>query len=203
MTRLFLIRHGEAAAAWGGDDHDPGLSELGRSQAEAAARVLAGLGSLRVLCSPMQRCRETSAPYLAKASAEALIEPRVSEVPTPADIADRRLWLQQNFPWRGGAVRSWREIDARLSPWRQALIECVSSVREDTAVFPTSSRSTLFAARRWGVTRRSSANPTTHQSPSLKLVAEDCASCVTAPKCKRAKCVEPRDHHCRPNARDR
>ncbi|MFO1018658.1 MAG: histidine phosphatase family protein [Hyphomonadaceae bacterium] len=135
MTRLFLIRHGEAAAAWGGDDHDPGLSELGRSQAEAAARVLAGLGSLRVLCSPMQRCRETSAPYLAKASAEALIEPRVSEVPTPADIADRRLWLQQNFPWRGGAVRSWREIDARLSPWRQALIECVSSVREDTAVF--------------------------------------------------------------------
>lgn len=135
MARLFLIRHGEAAAAWGGDDHDPGLSDLGRSQAEQAAGALVGLGQLRVLCSPMQRCRETAAPYLAKAGVEALIEPRVSEVPTPAGMADRRVWLQQNFPWRGGAPRSWRETDARLLPWRHALIDCVSAVGEDTAVF--------------------------------------------------------------------
>ena len=135
MARLFLIRHGEAAAAWGGDDHDPGLSELGHAQAEKAAGTLRNLGPLHVLCSPMQRCRETAAPYLARAGADALIEPRVSEVPTPADVADRRVWLQRNFPWRGGAPRSWRDIDVRLLTWRQALIECVSTVREDTAVF--------------------------------------------------------------------
>jgi len=135
MARLFLIRHGEAAAAWGGDDHDPGLSELGRKQAEAAAQALLEFGPLQVLNSPMLRCVETAAPYLAKAGVQPLIEPRVSEVPTPADIVDRRVWLQQNFPWRGGAPRSWREIDARLLPWRQSLVECVSAVREDTAVF--------------------------------------------------------------------
>ena len=34
MTRIFMIRHGKAAAGWDGDA-DPGLSELGQAQAEA------------------------------------------------------------------------------------------------------------------------------------------------------------------------
>jgi len=36
---IFLVRHGEAAASWG-ESPDPGLSELGRRQAEVAAALL-------------------------------------------------------------------------------------------------------------------------------------------------------------------
>ena len=37
MTRIYMIRHGKAAAGWDGDA-DPGLNELGRTQAEAVAK---------------------------------------------------------------------------------------------------------------------------------------------------------------------
>ena len=36
MTRIYMIRHGKAAAGWDGNA-DPGLNELGRAQAEAAS----------------------------------------------------------------------------------------------------------------------------------------------------------------------
>lgn len=93
MARLFLIRHGEAAAAWGGADDDPGLSERGRAQAEAAAATLLAEPGLQLISSPMRRCRETAAAYEGAVGRVARIEPRVSEVATPAGIGDRRAWL--------------------------------------------------------------------------------------------------------------
>jgi probable phosphoglycerate mutase len=42
-TRCFLVRHGEAAAHWG-EEEDPGLSALGRQQAERAAGELLAQG---------------------------------------------------------------------------------------------------------------------------------------------------------------
>ena len=59
MTRLFLIRHAEPAAGWGGDALDPGLSHLGREQARAAAQALLAIRPLEIVSSPMLRCRET------------------------------------------------------------------------------------------------------------------------------------------------
>ena len=38
-VEIILIRHGEAASSWG-DDLDPGLSNLGKSQAEAVKENL-------------------------------------------------------------------------------------------------------------------------------------------------------------------
>jgi broad specificity phosphatase PhoE/ribonuclease HI len=66
-TRLLLLRHGETAhtvdkrfSGSGGDD--PGLSEIGRQQAEAAARYLAEQGPVdAVISSPMLRTRQTAA----------------------------------------------------------------------------------------------------------------------------------------------
>ena len=43
MPRITMVRHGQAAAGFS-DDLDPGLSELGRAQAEAAADALAAIG---------------------------------------------------------------------------------------------------------------------------------------------------------------
>jgi broad specificity phosphatase PhoE len=41
MTQIWLVRHGEAAASWE-KDPDPGLSALGREQAERTALMLSG-----------------------------------------------------------------------------------------------------------------------------------------------------------------
>ncbi|PZO54901.1 MAG: histidine phosphatase family protein [Alphaproteobacteria bacterium] len=136
MPRLFLIRHAEPAAGWGGAHADPGLTERGRAQAQAAAQSLAEYGPLDVLTSPMARCRETAAPFAALRGAEALIEPRVSEVVAPAGVTDRPAWLRNNFPWDEGlARRHWSDVDAELQTWRDAAVRAVSAIARDTAVF--------------------------------------------------------------------
>jgi broad specificity phosphatase PhoE len=137
MTRLFLIRHGEPQALWGtGAHHDPGLSEAGRVQAARAAQALAALGQLDIVSSPMKRCRETAAPFEARVGQAARIEPRVSEVMTPASVADRRAWLRENFPWeQHRAPREWSAVDPALRAWRDKVVSAVLELRQDTAVF--------------------------------------------------------------------
>jgi broad specificity phosphatase PhoE len=45
MTTIYLIRHGQAEAGWN-IQHDPGLSDTGRLQANEAARALADRGAV-------------------------------------------------------------------------------------------------------------------------------------------------------------
>jgi len=136
MTRLFLIRHGEPEAAWGGAVDDPGLSEEGRQQATQAAAALAKLGPLAIVSSPMRRCRETAAPFEARLGSSAFIEGRVSEVVAPCGVADRRAWLRETFPWDAGvARRQWRDVDPALRTWRDSVVGCALSLKQDTAVF--------------------------------------------------------------------
>ncbi len=136
MTRLFLIRHGEPEAAWGGAADDPGLSKTGRAQAEAAALALGDFGPLQIISSPMQRCRETAAPFETRTGLRARIEPRVSEVIAPAGVADRRAWLRENFPWdEGRARRPWSSADPALRVWRDRAVAAMLELRENTAVF--------------------------------------------------------------------
>lgn len=132
-TRLFLTRHGEPEAAWGAAD-DPGLSGRGREQAERAAGALPG--GLAIVSSPMLRCRETAAPYEARLGVGAVIEPRVSEVATPAGLADRRAWLADTFPWRAGATsRLWDDVDPALHRWRDDVLGAARALSQDAAVF--------------------------------------------------------------------
>jgi broad specificity phosphatase PhoE len=135
MTRLFLIRHGEPAAAWGGADADPGLSQRGRTQADAVARALGGFGELAVVSSPMRRCRETAQPYAAQRETAPLIDPRVGEVATPAGVRDRPAWLRENFPWRGGAAQLWETRDRALRAWRESVLSYAREIERDCAVF--------------------------------------------------------------------
>lgn len=136
MTRLFLIRHGEPEAAWGGGADDPGLSESGREQAAAASEVLGSLGRLAIISSPMKRCRETAAPFEMRTGLQARIEPRVSEVVAPSGVTDRRAWLRENFPWdEGRARRHWSVADPALRAWRDSVVAAMLELREDTAVF--------------------------------------------------------------------
>ncbi len=66
-TDLLLLRHGETPLTpqrrfSGTGSDDPGLSDIGRSQAEQAAHsdLLAGAGLTTILTSPLRRCRETA-----------------------------------------------------------------------------------------------------------------------------------------------
>lgn len=136
MARLFLIRHAEPAASWGGADADPGLSELGRAQAGHAARALLAEGALRIISSPMRRALETAAPYAALRGSTPLIEPRVGEVVAPEGVEHRSAWLQENFPWRDDTKRrSWSTLDPAAHAWREDMLSWVRGVREDTAAF--------------------------------------------------------------------
>ncbi len=125
---IYLIRHGEAGAGWG-DHPDPGLSALGARQAEAVAEILGGFGIRKIVSSPMQRCRETSAPLVTQLDLMAAIAPEVSEISTPPDTADRVAWL------RGLMAGTWPEAGAGYVAWRAAMGAFVDALPPHTAVF--------------------------------------------------------------------
>lgn len=127
MARLYLVRHGEAAAAWGQHD-DPGLSALGQKQAADTAYKLGVLKPARAITSPLQRCRETAAAFEMESGLSAIVEPRVTEIPTPADITDRPAWLRQAMSGE------WRALPGH-NDWRGQLVESLIALKEDTAVF--------------------------------------------------------------------
>lgn len=131
MARIYLVRHGEAAAGWG-EDPDPGLSEAGHRQAAAMANALASLGPLPVVSSPLRRARETAAPLAAHWSVSAEIEPLVAEVPAPSmALEERQAWL------RGIMTGGWTEADvanAQLAPWRQGIVDRLQAIEQDSVV---------------------------------------------------------------------
>ena len=124
----YLVRHGEAAASWG-NHPDPGLSELGREQAEIAADALVSLGARSAVSSPMQRCRETAAAFEQLAGVTALIEPVVSEIETPEGVGDRVAWLQ------GYMAGTWDTEGAAHDTWRRQIAEALALLPDNTAVF--------------------------------------------------------------------
>ena len=76
MAKLYLVRHGQAAAAWD-EDPDPGLNDVGQGQAEAMAARMAPLGPLPIVVSPLRRTRETARPLEAAWSVTGAVEPAV------------------------------------------------------------------------------------------------------------------------------
>jgi broad specificity phosphatase PhoE len=124
MPRLYLIRHGRPAAAWGSADHDPGLDEIGQAQARAARDWLLALPEAerprRVVSSPLRRCRETAGPTAEALAVAIQIEPAVGEIPTPRAVApeDRPAWLRRAFQ---GA---WSEIEGDIDyeAWREQVV---------------------------------------------------------------------------------
>src|SRR5437762_3166034 len=128
MSRIYLVRHGRAAADWG-SHLDPGLDDLGRSQADAMAKALAPKGPLPVVVSPMRRTRETAAALERRWGIAARIEPRVGEIPSPVeDLAARAQWLRRIMPGR------WAELDLALRRWRDDVIDALTAISADTVV---------------------------------------------------------------------
>jgi len=135
-ARVYMIRHGAAASAWSqpGSAPDPGLDDLGRTQAESACAELLGLADAPrlVVTSPLQRCRDTAAPFAKALGVAPVVEPRVAEIPTPRDLAHeaRGAWLRAAF----GADWSTIAGDADYVAWRDGVGAAVAA-RPGAAIF--------------------------------------------------------------------
>ncbi|MEQ9640085.1 MAG: histidine phosphatase family protein [Alphaproteobacteria bacterium] len=128
MARLYLVRHGHAAAAYG-DDPDPGLSDNGRAQAVDMAVKLAALGPLPILVSPLRRCRETALPLEHRWEVEAVVEDAVAEVPSPEpDGRQRVAWLRRTMK------RHWVGVEPALRSWRDQVAARLMQCTENTVV---------------------------------------------------------------------
>jgi broad specificity phosphatase PhoE len=128
VPRLYLVRHGLAAAGWGADA-DPGLDPVGEQQAAATAAELRPLGPVPVVTSPLRRCRETAEPLLAGWGVDPIVEPRVGEIPSPSDdLAERSAWLAQVLPG------TWAELGDPWRQWRKELLDRLGVIEVDTVV---------------------------------------------------------------------
>ena len=125
---IYFVRHGEAEAGWG-HAPDPGLSALGREQAEAVAHRLESEYIEHAFASPMARCQQTSQPFARESGLTVRTEPAVSEIPTPGGLDDRVAWL------RGFMSGDWNEAPQLLHDWRETLLARVAALPDHTVVF--------------------------------------------------------------------
>lgn len=130
MTRVYLVRHGRAAAGWD-VDADPGLDELGREQAIAVADALAALGPLAVVASPLLRCRQTAEVLARRWAVNTRVDPAVAEIPSPDGVvmADRVEWL------RNSMAGTWTALGPRYTEFRGGVVGAIVSLPADTVVF--------------------------------------------------------------------
>lgn len=137
MSRLFLIRHAQPEAMWGGDNNDPGLTKAGKAEADAAAQLMGPRGAMKIISSPLKRAKDTAAAIASVVGGPVTIDPRIGEVAAPAGTRDRRQWLVEMFPWGDLAtMRKWSQMDPALQQWRQGVLQAATSQTED-AVFVT------------------------------------------------------------------
>ena len=132
MTKIYMVRHGEAASHWS-ENRNPGLSAKGKTQVEAAVEKYADVGPITLLTSPLLRTRETAQAFERRWQVHAAVEPAITEIPTP-DIA-----FDQRSPWLGKIMTGdWHEYaneavkGGTLGEWRERLIGRLASLREDT-----------------------------------------------------------------------
>lgn len=130
MTRIYMVRHGKAAAGFG-EDMDPGLDALGHDQAKTVAQKLHPLGPLPILTSPLRRTRETAAPLAKLWRRSPVIEAAVAEIPSPKGMTleGRVQWLREFM------AGSWRGVTPELAEWREACIASVAGLAADSVIF--------------------------------------------------------------------
>jgi probable phosphoglycerate mutase len=127
---IYLVRHGEASASWG-QDPDPGLSQLGVSQAHEAARLLQPqlADDVQLLSSPLARARETAAPLAAAMGLAPAISDAFREIRAPVPLAERQAWLRQFMQQR------WQEQSADLHLWRETAFSTLLQLQQPAVVF--------------------------------------------------------------------
>ena len=129
MARVYLVRHGRAAAGWDADA-DPGLDAHGLRQAEQMADRLAPLGPLALVTSPLARCQQTAAVLGGRWGSVAQIEPAVAEIPSPEGVpmGERVDWL------RGAMAGTWTQLGPRYTEFRDGIGRYLGAIEVDTVI---------------------------------------------------------------------
>jgi broad specificity phosphatase PhoE len=129
MPRLYLVRHGKAAASWD-QEYDPGLNDLGRTQAQQAANTLSLLEPIDIITSPLTRAKETSRPLAELWDVRPRVESRVGEIPSSTDdLVARTRWLRTIMR------EEWSKLGEELSTWRGGVLKALWELDRDTVVF--------------------------------------------------------------------
>jgi broad specificity phosphatase PhoE len=128
---LYLVRHGLAAA--GVDDLDPGLDEIGHTQARSVAGALLDTAAERLVVSPLRRTRETADPIGEALDLDQEIRVEVAEVFDPNMPTDERKAMIGSF-----MEGNWSDQPEALLKWREqvldALVEFGAGTASDTIV---------------------------------------------------------------------
>lgn len=129
-TNIYLVRHGEASASWG-DEVDPGLSELGRRQAEDAAKTLIERvpGEIELMSSPLVRAMETAQPLARRLNREVSLQEEFREIPSPVSMAHRQEWLRKFME------QQWHQQGKPLLDWRATIFKQLTAITQPTAIF--------------------------------------------------------------------
>jgi len=134
VTRLYLVRHGRAAAGWNVDP-DPSLDEIGHRQASGVADVLEKLGPLKVVSSPLMRCQQTARHLAERWNCEVHVEPGVGEIPSPSDhtMETRVKWLREAMrgTWNDVAETSGEQYLA----YRDNVVRTIRQMTTDAVIF--------------------------------------------------------------------
>jgi broad specificity phosphatase PhoE len=130
VTRIWLVRHGRAAAGWDAD-LDPGLDEIGRRQAVEVLDRIGPLDGRAVLSSPLRRCQETAAPLSQRWGVVPVIEPAVAEIPSPDGVpmSGRVEWL------RAAMQGTWSDLGPRYTAFRDGVVGALLGLPSDAIVF--------------------------------------------------------------------
>lgn len=127
---IYLVRHGEAAAAWG-TSSDPGLSEDGKLQAKKAAeQLLPSLDrNVDLVSSPLLRAQETAIPFSKALAMDISLNGAFREIPSPVPFEERQAWLRE-FMGQG-----WSQQPELLTSWRDHMHSELLAMQKPTVIF--------------------------------------------------------------------
>ena len=130
MSAIWLVRHGEAAAGFS-EDVDPALSELGQTQASAAARALAEQvpAGAALLTSPKCRAIQTGEPFALRRGIALRVDPRFVELPSPGELEARKPGLQEVLQG------TWSALPESVQQWRREIVAAIQALQHPSVIF--------------------------------------------------------------------
>ena len=130
MTDIWLVRHGEAVAAFD-QDTDPPLSDLGREQAARSAECLSHCvpDGAQLLTSPKLRAIQTGEPFAALRARALDIDLRFIELPSPGALTERKDWIQRVLKGQ------WSELPESVHDWQRDIVTTIQMLQAPTVIF--------------------------------------------------------------------
>ena len=131
--QIALVRHGRASAGWD-TAVDPGLDDLGRKQADEAAKKLDLIfvgQQVQIVSSPLLRCQQTAEPFAELRTTPVRVCAEVAEIPSPngVEMSGRVYWL------RVAMQGTWAELGGEYVEYRDSVMKFVRSLETSTVVF--------------------------------------------------------------------